>query len=286
MNEIRIATRRSSLAVRQAERVADLLSGHHPGLTVRMVEVDTEGDRDRTRDISSLNEIGAFVTAVQEAVLDGRADLAVHSLKDLPTGGQAPLTLAAYPERVSPLDVMVGRPLGELAPGSVVGTGSPRRSAQLLEMRPDITTVGLRGNVDTRVRKVNGGDVDGAVLAEAGLDRLGMSSQIVQKFNVTEMTPAPGQGALGVEARPNSEAAEIVAAIDDPRLRRLLTAERELLSRTGAGCRSALGALATDLGDSIRMDLFVSDESGSRRASVDGRDVETVVAAACQELGL
>lgn len=270
----------------QARRVGDLLAERHPGLTVRFVEVVSDGDLDRVSDIAALTEVGAFVTAVQRAVIDGRADLAVHSLKDLPVANSEGLVIAAFPERVSPLDVMVGRGLDEIGPGSTVGTGSPRRTAQIVEMRPDVVPVALRGNVDTRVRRVEEGVVDGAVLAQAGLDRLGLSDRIAQRLSVEQMVPAPGQGALAVETRPGSHAKEMAAAIDDPGLRVLLTAERELVSRTRAGCRSALGALATHDDGRIRMDLFVSDERGSRRATVVGTDVDEVVAAGRAELRL
>jgi hydroxymethylbilane synthase len=286
VTEIRIATRRSSLALAQARRVANLLTRHHPEVSIRLIGVDTAGDRDATADITSLTDTGAFVSAVQEAVLDDRADIAVHSLKDLPVDTPSALVLAAFPERGSPIDVLVGGKLDQLPPGATVGTGSPRRSLQLLELRPDLETVGIRGNVDTRMRKVSDGVVDGAVLAKAGLDRLGQSHRIAQRFSSREMVPAPGQGALAVEARGDTEAADIAASIDDPQLRPLLTAERELLSRTGAGCRSALGALATWDQTLMRMDLFVADEGRPRRASVEGRDVDEVVSAAREELGL
>lgn len=283
---MRIATRRSALAMAQAERVGHLLAERNPGMTIRFVEVVTEGDRDTTSDITTLTEVGAFVTAVQKAVLDNRADMAVHSLKDLPVVGHDDLVLSAFPERVSPFDVLVGRSLGQMAPGSTIGTGSPRRSAQLKELRPDVTAVGLRGNVETRVRLVTEGEVDGAVLAEAGLDRLGLSNRVAQRFTIEEMVPAPGQGALAVETRPGTEAAEVAAMIDDPGLRTLLATERELLSQTQAGCRSALGALATWESDQIRMDLFVSDGKGPRKTTVTAGDIESVVAAGREELGL
>jgi hydroxymethylbilane synthase len=286
VTEIRIATRRSRLALAQASRVAELLGRHQPEVSVRLVELETAGDRDTTSDIASLTETGAFVSAVQEAVLDGEADIAVHSLKDLPITGPSDLVLAAFPERASPLDVMVGQPLDRLPSGATIGTGSPRRTAQLLAMRPDLDAVGLRGNVDTRVRKVDEGAVDAAILAEAGLDRLGQIHRVAQRFGTDEMVPAPGQGALAVEARVDSEAAEIAGSIDDTSLRPLLEAERDLLAQTGAGCRAALGALATWVGNSIQMDLFVADEDGPRTASVRGRDGDEVVARGRRELGL
>ena len=286
MPEIRLATRRSSLAMAQTRRVADLLQTVVPDLSVRLVEIDTAGDRDQRGSIATLTELGAFVRAVQEAVIDGRADLAVHSLKDLPVTGSDDLVLSAFPERASPFDVMVGSSLVDLPEKAVVGTGSPRRAAQLTRHRPDVRTTELRGNVDTRLAKIEAGEVDAAVLAEAGLVRLGRPEMISQRLGVEDMVPAPGQGALAVEARPGSEAAAMAGMLDDARLRSLLMAERELLAQTGAGCRSALGVLATWEERRIRLDAFVSDERGPRQTVVIGDDGEAVVAGARRELGL
>jgi hydroxymethylbilane synthase len=286
MAEVRIATRQSALALAQAGRVAHLLRAAHPRLSVRLVEVVTVGDRDQRGAIAGLTEVGAFVRSVQDAVIDGRADLAVHSLKDLPVWGPEELVLAAFPERGSPLDVLVGSTLDELPAGGMVGTGSPRRVAQLLELRPDLRTKELRGNVDTRLRKVAAGEVNAALLAEAGLDRLGKSERITQRFETAQMVPAPGQGALAVEARTGSNFAEIAAAIDDSSLRILLSAERLLLAETGAGCRSALGAHATWQDQKVRLEAFVADERGLRRTVGFGDTPEAVVAEARKELGL
>jgi hydroxymethylbilane synthase len=287
MNEVRIATRRSPLAMAQALRVADLMKRAHEGLGVALVELETTGDRDKTGPIAELTEIGAFVREVQLAVLDGRADLAVHSLKDLPVEQSDGLVLAAIPERAAPLDVLVGATLEDLRPGAVVGTGSPRRSSQLIELRPDLQTVELRGNIDTRLDKVQRSEVDAAILAEAGLTRLGRGEAIAQRFTLDEMVPAPGQGALAVETPPGTEAEELTKAIDDEALRRLATTERQLLAETGAGCRSALGALATREADgSIRLDAFVADGHGPRRVSAHGPGADEVVAAAREGLAL
>lgn len=286
LTELRIATRRSTLAVAQASRVADLVRQAHPDIVVSLVEVDTSGDRDRVGPIAELTEIGAFVRSVQEAVLEGRADVAVHSLKDLPVTGPVELEVAAFPERASPFDALVGSSLEDMAPDSLVGTGSPRRVAQLLALRPDLRTIELRGNVDTRLKKIEDGEVDGAVLAEAGLERLGKQDLISQRLEVNQMVPAPGQGALAVEARRGSLATELCKAIDDELLRSLLSAERDLMAKTGAGCRSALGALATWVGDMIRFDVFVSDARGPRRTVVTGGSPKMVVAAAQKELGV
>lgn len=286
MAEIRIATRRSALALAQANRVADLLHAADPDLSVSLVEVLTSGDRDQDGSIARLTEVGAFVRSVQDAVIDGRADVAVHSLKDLPVAGPEDLVLAAFPERGSPLDVLVGSTLEGLGPNALVGTGSPRRVAQLLDLRPDLRATELRGNVDTRLRKVSTGEVDAAVLAEAGLERLGRTDEISEWLDPDRMVPAPGQGALAVEARKGTEAAELAGELDDGSLRELLSAERALLAETGAGCRSALGALATWDSGQIRLHAFVADERGSRRAVCLGETPEAVVAGARKELGL
>lgn len=286
MNEVRIATRRSPLALAQARLVADRLRAAYPEVRVSLVEVVTTGDRDMEGAIAELSEVGAFVRSVQQEVVEGRADLAVHSLKDLPVWGPEELVLAAFPERGSPFDVLVGSTLDGLSAGAVVGTGSPRRMEQLLALRPDLRTVELRGNVDTRLRKVAAGEVDAAVLAEAALDRLGRSALIAQRLDVAQMVPAPGQGALAVETRAGSNFTELANSIDDRLLRISLSAERLLLAETGAGCRSALGAHATLQKKNIRLEAFISDERGGRRAVAFGETPEAVVAETRKELGL
>jgi hydroxymethylbilane synthase len=286
MNEVRIATRGSGLAVAQARRVGDLLLANDPSISVRLVEVSTAGDRDQVAPVAELTEIGAFVRAVQQAVLDDAADIAVHSLKDLPVEGPDELVLASIPERASALDVLVGSTLAELPRGGLVGTGSPRRAAQLADLRPDLRTIELRGNVDTRLDKIASGEVDGAVLAEAGLARLGRAGLIAQRLDPDEMVPAPGQGALAVEARAGSRFAGLAAGIDDPSIRVLITAERLLVAETGAGCRSALGALATWHGDQIRLRAFVTDGEDRRRTVNLGPTPESVVASVRRELRL
>ena len=286
MSELRIATRRSPLALAQARIVADMLAAADPARVVRLVEVDTTGDHDRLAPITSLTESGAFVRAVQQLVLNDQADLAVHSLKDLPVNGTDGLVIAAIPERASPFDVLIGGTVEDLPESASVGTGSPRRSAQLLDMRADLQPTEIRGNVDTRVRKVASGEFDAAVLAEAGLQRLGLLDRVSQRFGTAEMVPAPGQGVLAVEARNGSSGMEAASVIDDQELRPLVEAERRLLAETGAGCRSALGALATWDGGQIRLEVFISDDRGPRRGVAHGSAVEEVVARARQEVGL
>lgn len=273
MSDLRIATRRSRLAMAQAHEVGGLLIAAHPGLDVSLVEVTTTGDRDRVTSVTTLTEVGAFVRAVQQAVLDDDADLAVHSCKDLPVDGPAGLT-GYYPKRAAPWDVLCGHALETLPPGARVGTGSPRRAAQLKALRPDVEILHIRGNVDTRLEKMRSGDYDAIVLAEAGLHRLGLDDAIDHRFSLSEMVPAPGQAALAVEARVESHAGRLMEAVDDPDTRRAVEAERSLLAHTRAGCRSALGALGVVTGESIRLTGFVQDDEGARFGEVEGLDAD------------
>ncbi|MEX1280564.1 MAG: hydroxymethylbilane synthase [Acidimicrobiia bacterium] len=282
MADLRIATRGSRLAMTQARYVADRLGDAHPGLEVEIVEIATSGDVDRTTPVTALTEMGAFVRAVQVAVLDGRADLAVHSAKDLPTTGPEGLC-PVYPGRERPWDVLCGATPETLPAGATVGTGSPRRAAQLRLLRPDLSIVGIRGNVETRLDKV-GEAVDAVVLAEAGLHRLGLDDRIDHRFGLDEMVPAPAQAALCVEVV--GHAVDLVMAIDDAAIRRLVEAERRLLAETGAGCRSALGALAREDGSSIRLTAFVEDDAGPRRIAVTAPDGPSAVSAVRQGLGV
>lgn len=273
MTDLRIATRRSRLAIAQAAAVASLLTRAHPGLEVSLVEVATTGDKDRLSPVTDLTELGAFVRAVQRTVLEGEADLAVHSCKDLPVDGPDGLTIT-YPEREQPWDVLCGHDLDSLPRGALVGTGSPRRSAQLARLRPDVRIEGIRGNVDTRLTKVESGDFDAVVLAEAGLSRIGRRDAIGHRFSLGEMVPAPGQAALAVEASTGTLAAELTDAIDDPSTRRAVEAERAVLARTKAGCRAALGVYGEVARDTIHLTGFVADERGQRAGAVEATDPE------------
>lgn len=284
MPHLRIATRGSELARTQSRMVAAQLEAAHPGLTTELVVVETTGDRDRTSPVAALTEMGAFVRSVQYALLDGEADVAVHSGKDLPVAAPEGL-VGFHPERAAPWDVLCGARLDALPEGAVVGTGSPRRTAQLALLRPDLQIEGIRGNVGTRLAAVASGRFDAVVLAEAGLARLGREDAIAQRFALHDMVPAPAQAALTVEAREGSEAAGLVAAIEDPATRLAVDTERELLAVTGAGCRSALGALAVPSDDGLVLTGFVADEGGPRRAEVRGAP-RGVVASLVEELGL
>src|SRR5207342_1845701 len=204
---IRLGTRASLLALTQSRWVAERLSVA-VGREVELVEVTTTGDRDDAP-LAQLGGTGVFVSALREALLDGRIDVAVHSLKDLPTGPAAGLALAAVPLREDPRDVVVARDgltLGELPAGARIGTGSPRRTAQLLALGLGFDVVAIRGNVDTRIRKVSAGEVDAVVLARAGLARLGRMDEVTEVLDPLQMLPAPGQGALAVECRADDTA--------------------------------------------------------------------------------
>lgn len=284
MPDVRIATRGSDLALAQTRWVAERLETSWPGLTTEIVEISTTGDIDRTSPVAALTEMGAFVRSVQHAVLDGRADLAVHSCKDLPVAGPEGLG-QWYPQRAEPWDVLCGATLDGLGDGARVGTGSPRRTAQLEAMRPDLRVVPIRGNVGTRLSLI-GSEVDAVVLAEAGLQRLGLADAIDHRFGLDEMVPAPAQAAICVEAMEGSEAARLVGLIDDAGVRREIEAERLLLAETGAGCRSALGGLAEVARGGFRMTSFVRDDAGARRAVVEADSSTALVEAMRAELRL
>lgn len=271
MSDLRIATRGSRLAMAQARRVVDLLSEANPDLEVELREVTTTGDRDRSTSVTTLTEVGAFVRSVQRAVLDGSADMAVHSCKDLPVGGPTGL-ISFYPERDEPWDVLCGYDLESMPGGARIGTGSPRRAAQMRRLRPDIEIVDIRGNVDTRLGKVRSGEYDAVILAQAGLRRLGLEGEIGHRFSLDEMVPAPAQAAIAVEVMVGNPATELLEEIEDPTARTTVDAERSLLRHTRAGCRSALGALGHVEGQVVRMTGFVEDEHGPRFGEARGSD--------------
>jgi len=254
VSAVRVATRASLLARTQSGLVADALRARLDREVV-LVEVSTRGDVDQTTPLASFGGVGVFVSAVRDAVLRGDADVAVHSLKDLPTGGAEGLRLAAIPPREDVRDVLVARDGGTVATlpaGAIVGTGSPRRAAQLRALRPDVEVVAVRGNVDTRVRKVADGELDAVVLAHAGLARLDRLDAVTEVLGTDQMLPAPGQGALAVECRAVESDAALLDALrdlDDGATRAAVTAERSLLAALEAGCSAPVGAHATVSGD-------------------------------------
>jgi hydroxymethylbilane synthase len=242
LRTLRIGTRGSALARAQTGMVADAL-----GVPVDIVPIVTEGDRSSGA-LAEIGGTGVFVSALREALLGGQIDVAVHSFKDLPTQGPDEVVVAAVPEREDPRDVLVARDkltLGELPPGSRIGTGSPRRAAQLRALGLGLEIVPIRGNVDTRLRKVAEGEVDAVVLANAGLRRLGRGFEATELIDPIQLLPAPAQGALAVECRTSdAEARDIIATLDHADTRAAVAAERALLAALEAGCSAPIGALA------------------------------------------
>lgn len=265
---IAVATRGSRLARWQATHVADRLRESSPGLEVELVVVDTFGDRARDRPIWELGGQGVFVKEVQAAVLDGRADVAVHSAKDVPSSpsvATAGVVIAAVPERGDPRDALVGDVLDRLPPGGVVATGSTRRRAQLAEVRPDLTFAGLRGNIDTRLDAV--ARFSAVVVAAVALHRLDLGDRASEVLGPEVMVPQVGQGALAVECRADDDAtATLLAAIDHPPSHRALAAERGFLATMGGGCELPAGAYAVEDAEG---GLWVR----AVLASLDGRQV-------------
>lgn len=245
---VRVGTRGSDLALWQARWVMDRLQAHHPDVRFQVVEVTTQGDRDRKTPLHRVGGVGLFVKALEIALLEDEIDLAVHSLKDMPSRVPPELALAAVPARADPRDTLVspsGASLLELPAGARIGTGSPRRKAQLLNRRPDLSVVGIRGNVDTRLRKAEGPDYDAVVLAAAGLARLEREDVITEVLPPETLLPAGGQGALAVEIRADDEPTRsLVAPVNHPASWAAAAAERGFMARLGAGCHVPAAAYA------------------------------------------
>ena len=279
---LRLATRRSTLAMIQARVAADCLAQRYPEHEFVLAPLTTHGDRHPSIRLSDSPREGVFVKELEQALLEGRAELAVHSAKDLPTLATPGLVLTAYLPRVDARDALIARApstLSELAPGSRVGTGSPRRAAQIAAIRPDLRAVEIRGNVDTRLRRLAEGAVDALILAVAGLLRLGRLSEAHELLSFDVMLPAPGQGALVLQAIDGSEADRLAKDIDDAPTRRAVEAERALLRRLGGGCLSAVGAYALVEGDELALEAVVLDAAGRTviRARARGRADAAVV---------
>ena len=266
----------------QAQLAADALTRRYPEHEFVLTPLQTHGDRHPSIRFSDSPREGVFVKELEQALIDGRAELAVHSAKDLPTLPAPGLVLAAFLPRADARDALIARTpatLSELAPGSRIGTGSPRRAAQIAAIRPDLQAVEIRGNVDTRLRRLAEGAVDALILAVAGLERLGRLREAHELLPFDIMLPAPGQGALVLQTLEGSEAGTLAAEIDDASTRRAVEAERALLRRLGGGCLSALGAHALAEGDDLTLQAVVLDASGRTvlRARARGRDDAGVV---------
>lgn len=270
MTVVRIATRSSAQARAQSEHVGSLLETAHSGLSVEYVYVDTQGDLNATTPLHQMGGQGIFVKEVQRAVLDGRADIAVHSAKDLPSQPADGLVIGAIGERRTPNDALVGARLDELAQGATIATGSVRRRAQLLQLRPDLNFIDLRGNIQTRLSKIPPGGA--IVMAVAAMEILGITDQIAEQLPLDVAIPMVGQGSVAVECRSEDDATrELLAAIDHPQSRRAVEAERSFLFVLGAGCSLPVGAhlstdgvfrafMADDAGTScVQLESFIGD---------------------------
>ena len=292
MKSIRIGTRGSALALWQARHVQERLQQLPDTPAVELVIIETQGDRDTQASLSRIGGEGVFTKAIQDAVLAGKADVAVHSMKDLPTATVPGLTLAAIPERASAFDAFVSRKhrrFAELPTGARVATGSLRRRAQLLHHRPDLELVDIRGNIDTRLRKLSELDLNGLILAEAGLCRLGLQSNIAEVLSVKWMLPAVGQGALGLECRSaDHETQAVVCRLDEYSSRQSVLAERAVLRALGGGCQVPLGACAQHLkpegpdGRRLRITAAVLSVDGRQRL----RETLEGPEGAAEELGI
>ncbi len=270
MPALRVATRGSPLALRQVEELAILLG--RQGVEVLPVVVRTTGDRLPDEPLSTIGGQGVFVREVQAAVLDGRAEAALHSAKDLPPASPPGLGVACVPPRRDPRDVLVGSTLDDLPVGATVATGSPRRRAQLASLRPDLTFVELRGNMATRLDRVGRGPVSAVVTALAALERLSLTGRVSQVLSTAEVLPQVGQAALAVEARvDDAETLSAVARVDHQPSRRAVEAERAVLRGLGAGCWAPCGALATDGRGAVRVEAVLA--SGDGRVVVRSRAV-------------
>jgi hydroxymethylbilane synthase len=261
MSALRLGTRRSLLATTQSGHVAAMIS-ERLGLEVELVEISTDGDRSQAAGtpLTGAPSTGVFVSALRDALLAGEVDLAVHSLKDLPTYPAEGIELVAVPEREDPRDVLVSRDgltLAELPPGSKVGTGSPRRVAQLAALGLSLDLAGLRGNIDTRIGKVRSGELDAVVLARAGIARIGRLDEVSETLDPLQMLPAPGQGALGIECRAGDDAARVLRELDHGPTRAAVTAERALLATLEGGCAAPIGTLAEIVEGETEEELWV-----------------------------
>lgn len=271
--KLRIATRRSALALAQTRMVARELQARAPGLEIEEIHLVTEGDRVQDRPLAAIGGKGLFIKELESALLEGRADLAVHSMKDLPADLATGLALVAIPPRESPYDLLVtseGHALEDLPKGARVGTSSLRREVQLRALRPDLRVEMLRGNVDTRLRKLREGQYDAIVLAEAGLRRLGL--QVRARSLEGVLVPAVGQGALALEARAGDAlVAEVAALWNDPESALAARVERTVMRALGGSCSVPMGALARRCGDRLEAWGFYADQDRRvARAHVEG----------------
>jgi hydroxymethylbilane synthase len=285
---IRLGTRGSALALWQAEHVRERLTRH--GHQVEVVKITTTGDRILDRRLETIGGKGAFLKEIEEALVAREVDLAVHSLKDVPTALPDGLALCAFLERADPRDALLstsGEPLARLAPGTRVGTTSLRRGAQVKVLRPDLHVEDLRGNVDTRIQRLREGRYDAILLAMAGLTRLGRADEVTERLDPWAFLPAPGQGVMALECRSgDGDVLAAARALHHPETERAVTAERTFLGVLGGGCNVPLGAYAVAEGGGLRLAGFVARPDGSvlLRAEANGVEPQALGRAVADDL--
>ena len=270
---LRIATRGSGLALKQTQRVAELISQKSPGIELETVVVSTAGDRDKKTSIQELGGQGVFVTDVQSVVLSGEADIAVHSAKDLPANTNPGLVLASVPERADPRDALVGCIWDDLPKDALIATGSIRRRSHLSHLRPDLKFQELRGNIETRLLRVD--DVDAIVVAKAALDRLDLNPEQMDALPISILLPQVGQGALAIECRDEDfEVIQILKEIEDQKVRSLIDAERSFLAEIGSGCSSPVAAHAVLEKEKILLKASIASQDGTTLLKAEASGVD------------
>ena len=270
---LRIATRGSGLALKQTQRVAELISQKSPGIELETVVVSTAGDRDKKTSIQELGGQGVFVTDVQSVVLSGEADIAVHSAKDLPAKTNPGLVLASVPERADPRDALVGCIWNDLPKRASIATGSIRRRSHLSHLRPDLKFQELRGNIETRLLRVD--DVDAIVVAKAALDRLDLNPEQMDALPISILLPQVGQGALAIECRDEDfEVIQILKEIEDQKVRSLIDAERSFLAEIGSGCSSPVAAHAVLEKEKILLKASIASQDGTTLLKAEASGVD------------
>ena len=288
-----VATRAGKLAIAQTEIVIAALKKTHPNIEIKIKTITTKGDTDRRTALWKLTTTGFFTSQVEDALLTGQADFAVHSFKDLPTQQRQGLTVAAVLDRQFVEDCLVANnpvtSIDQLQPSANIGTSSPRRIAQIKHLRPDLQPADIRGNVTTRIRKLREGKFDAIILARAGLERLGLSDKISFCFDPEQFIPAAAQGALAVQIRvDDTRTAKLISAIDDEKARTTCGAERRVLSTMQCGCHAPAGAFAEILGDNIIISAFISDLQSrsfiSREITGPAADADTLAEELANEL--
>lgn len=285
MRTLRIGTRRSRLAMVQAEHTQDLL--HRQGVGSEIVPMTTTGDEGVPAEASAQGLKGLWIDTILEALRDGRIDLAVHSAKDMPAEDDEGLVIGAVPVREDPHDVLLLRAEGHLGPGMVIGTSSLRRKAQIMAAYPGVSVAEFRGNVETRLRKLADGDVDATILAAAGLRRLGIEPEHATPLGIDVMIPAPGQGCLGIQSREDDREVRAVLMLLDHRPSRIaLEAERALMRRIGGGCALPLGAIGALKGDLVRLAAVVASPDGVEvvKAAAESEDPEQAARIVAEQL--